>query len=74
MVNNLQQMHLKLLRNEKFKKQQEKLVISLVIKLLIKLWISLKKLQQDNSKSVTNEHENIYSDQRQTTIDDLRLI
>ena len=38
MVNNRQQMHLKLLQKESFKKQQKKLVICLVRKLLIKLW------------------------------------
>ena len=36
MLNNLQQMHLKLLQKESFKKHQKQLVIRLIIKLLIK--------------------------------------
>ena len=37
MLKNLQQMHLKLLQKESFKKPQKQLRIQLVIKLLIKL-------------------------------------
>ena len=37
MLNNLQQMHLKILQKRLFKKEQKQLVISLIIKLLIEL-------------------------------------
>ena len=42
MLNNLEQMHLKLLQKELFKKQQKQLVIWLVTKLLIELRKSQK--------------------------------
>ena len=45
-VSNLQQMHLKLLQKESFKKQQKQLVIWLVIKLLMKLQESQKLHQK----------------------------
>ena len=44
-VNNLLEMHLKLLQKEQFKKQQKKLVILLVIKSLSELR-KFQKLQQ----------------------------
>ena len=44
MLNNLQQMRLKLLQKNKFKKQRKQLVIRLVIK------------QQNNSETVANDN------------------
>ena len=44
MLNNLQQMRLKLLQKEKFKKQRKQLAIRLVIK------------QQNNSEAVANDN------------------
>ena len=44
MLNNLQQMRLKLLQKEKFKKQRKQLAIRLVIK------------QQNNSETVANDN------------------
>ena len=57
MLNNLQQMHLKLLQKEQFKKQQTQLVVQLAIKLLLELQVS-KSSQQNNSDTVSNEHDN----------------
>ena len=55
MLKNLQLMCLKLLHKEQFKKQLKQLVICLVIKLLIEL-----QKFQNNSKTVTNEHDKKY--------------
>ena len=81
MLNNLQQMHSKLLQNERFKKQQKQLVIWLFIKSLIKLQKSQKNSQQNNSETVTNEHNKgiskeryISPEERQKIIVDLGLI
>ena len=48
---NLQQMRLKLLQKEQFKKQQKQLVISLVIKLLIEL----QKFQDIHNKIIQKQ-------------------
>ena len=50
-LKNLQQMRLKLLQKEQFKKQQKKLVISLVIKLLIEL----QKFQDIHNKIIQKQ-------------------
>ena len=80
MLNNLQQMLLKLLQKGQFKTQQKQLVILLVIKLLIELRKS-KSSPQNNSKTIMNEHDNeilkercISPEERQKIIDDLRLV
>ena len=80
MLNNLQQMLLKLLQKEQFKTQQKQLVTLLVIKLLIELRKS-KSSPQNNSKTIMNENDNeilrercISPEERQKIIDDLRLI
>ena len=57
MLKNLPQMHLKLLQKVSFKKQQKQLVILLVIKLLLKLRVVSKNSQQNDSETVTNEHD-----------------
>ena len=51
-----------------------------VIKLLVKLWEFQKKSQQNNSETVTNEHDKeipkeryISPEKRQENIDELRL-
>ena len=79
MLNNLQQMRLKLVQKEQFKKQQKQLVIWLIIKLLIKSLKFKKKLQQNNLETVTNEHgkeipkeKYISLEERQEIIDKLR--
>ena len=62
-LKNLQQMRLKLLQKEQFKKQQKQLVISLVIKLLIELQkfqgihnkIIQKQLQMSTKKKYLKE-------------------
>ena len=50
-LKNLQQMRLKLLQKEQFKKQQKQLVISLVIKLLIEL----QKFQNIHNKIIQKQ-------------------
>ena len=50
-LKNLQQMRLKLLQKEQFKKQQKQLVISLVIKLLIEL----QKFQDIHNKIIQKQ-------------------
>ena len=50
-LKNLQQMRLKLLQKEQFKKQQKQLVISLVIKLLIEL----RKFQDIHNKIIQKQ-------------------
>ena len=77
MLNNLEQIHLKFLKKELFKKQQKQLVTRLVIKSLIKLQ---KISKQNNSETVTNEHDKeipkeryISPEERQKIIDELRL-
>ena len=77
MLNNLEQIHLKFLKKESFKKQQKQLVTRLVIKSLIKLQ---KISKQNNSETVTNEHDKeipkeryISPEERQKIIDELRL-
>ena len=79
MLNNLQQMRLKLVQKEQFKKQQKQLVIWLIIKLLIKSLKFKKKSQQNNLETVTNEHgkeipkeKYISLEERQEIIDKLR--
>ena len=48
MLNNLLQMHLKLLQKERFKNQQKKIVISLELKLQIKSQkLHLRKIQKN---------------------------
>ena len=58
--------------HKKKKKKQRQLVVWLVIELLLKL----QKYQkgQNNSETVTNEHDKEIPKERQKTIDDLRLI
>ena len=79
MLINLQQMRLKLVQKEQFKKQQKQLVIWLIIKLLIKSLKFKKKSQQNNLETVTNEHgkeipkeKYISLEERQEIIDKLR--
>ena len=70
MLNNLQQMHLKLLQEECFKKQQRKMAIWLVIKLLIEL----RKFQKINRMIKKMPKERYISPEgRQEIIDELRL-
>ena len=73
MLNNLLQMHLKLLQKEQFKKHQKQLVISLEIKLLIKLQESPKNNSETNEEEILRERY-ISPEQRQKIIYDLRLI
>ena len=81
MLKDLQQMHLRLLQKEKFKRQHKQLVIWLVIKLLTEL----RKFQKIHSKIVRNQlqiskikkipkERYISPDERQKITDDLRLI
>ena len=51
MLKNLQQMHLKLLQKESFKKPQKQLRIQLVIKLLIKL----QKFQKIHNETIQKQ-------------------
>ena len=82
MLNNLEQMHLKLLQKELFKKQQKQLVIWLVTKLLADRITKVSKtLPQNNSDKITNEHEKyilkeryVSLEERDEIIDELRLI
>ena len=80
MLNNLQQMQLKLLQKESFRKQQKQLVISLVIKLAIELREFQKNFQQNNLETVKKMHDKeipkeryISPEERQGIIDKLRL-
>ena len=80
MLNNLQQMQLKLLQKESFRKQQKQLVISLVIKLAIELREFQKTFQQNNLETVKKMHDKeipkeryISPEERQGIIDKLRL-
>ena len=80
MLNNLQQMQLKLLQKESFRKQQKQLVISLVIKLAIELREFQKNFHQNNLETVKNMHDKeipkeryISPEERQGIIDKLRL-
>ena len=57
MLNNSQQMRLKLLQKQQFKKQQKQLVISLVIKLLTVSQMVKKNSQQNNLEKITNQNE-----------------
>ena len=50
-INKLQQMHLKLLQKEQFKKQQKQLAILLLIKLLIEL----QKFQKIQNKLIQKQ-------------------
>ena len=80
MLSNLQQMHLKLVQIEKFKKQLKQFVICLAIKWLLN-YKNVKKFRTEFSKTVTNENDKEIPKERyispeggQKTIDDLRLI
>ena len=80
MLNNLQQMHLKLVQIEKIKKQLKQLVILLVIKWLLN-YKNVKKFRTEFSKTVTNKNDKEIPKERyispegaQNIIDDLRLI
>ena len=74
MLNNLQQMPLKLFQNESFKKQWMELVMQLEIKLLVKLQVS-KASPKNNSEMNEELLRKIYilPELRQKIIDDLRL-
>ena len=56
-LNNPQQMRLKLLQQEKLKQEQKQLVIWLVTQLLIKSQKFQKISQQNKSETVTNEND-----------------
>ena len=80
MLHILQEMRLKLLQKEQFRKQQKQLVIWLVIKLLTKVTKVSKNSQQNNSETVTNQlvkeipkKRYISPEERQEVIDELRL-
>ena len=80
MLHILQEMRLKLLQKEQFRKQQKQLVIWLVIKLLTKVTKVSKNSQQNNSETVANQHVKeipkkryISPEERQEVIDELRL-
>ena len=80
MLHILQEMRLKLLQKEQFRKQQKQLVIWLVIKLLTKVTKVSKNSQQNNSETVTNQNVKeipkkryISPEERQEVIDELRL-
>ena len=80
MLHILQEMRLKLLQKEQFRKQQKQLVIWLVIKLLTKVTKVSKNSQQNNSETVTNQHVKeipkkryISPEERQEVIDEIRL-
>ena len=79
-LRNLQQMHLKLVQKDQFKKHRKQLVISSVIRVLTELLKFEKKSQQNNSEAVRNEHNkeipkerHISPEERQKNNDDLRL-
>ena len=76
MLKNQQQIHLKILLKEQFKKQEKQLVILLVAKFLIKSQKS-QKIPKNNSE--INEEEiskerYIYPEQRQDIIDEIGSI
>ena len=71
---NLQQMHLKLLQMESFKKQQMQLVIWLVIKSLTELQKILKNSQQNNSETFTNEQDKEMSKERYISPEEIQDI
>ena len=80
-LRNLQQMHLKLVQKDQFKKHRKQLVISLIIRVLKELLKFEKKSQQNNSEAVRNEHNkeipkerHISPEERQKNNDDLRLV
>ena len=60
MLNNLQQMYLNLLQKEKFKKQTEPTDDLIGNKIVNKITKISKTLKQNNSETVTNEHEETY--------------
>ena len=74
MLNNQQQMPLKLVQKESFKKQWMELVMQLEIKLLVKLQVS-KTSPKNNSEMNEELLRKIYilPELRQKIIDDLRL-
>ena len=85
MLNNPQQMRLKLLQEEKLKQEQKQLVIWLVTQLLIKSQKFQKISQQNKSETVTNENDKeipkeipkeryMSSEKRQEIIVELRLV
>ena len=81
MLKNLQQMHLKLLQIESFKKTAEATGDLIGNKITNKITQVSKNSQQNNSETVRNEHDKeipkeryITSEERQKIIDDLRLI
>ena len=58
MLNNLVQIHLKVLQRKQFKRQQKQLVTWLVIKFLIDLLKSQEVHHRiNNSEMITNEHD-----------------
>ena len=75
-VNNLLEMHLKLLQKEQFKKQQKKLVILLSNKITIRITKVSKTSTNNNSETNEEEilrEEYILSELIHKSIDDLRL-
>ena len=79
MLNNLQQMRLKLLQKLKFKKTAQKNGDSIKYKTADQITKDSKNFQQNNSETVTNEHKKeiakeryIFPEERQKIIDDLR--
>ena len=75
MPNNLLQMNLNLLQKKQFRKPLKELVTWLVIKFLIKLEKCREVYHKNSSETVESKTENTKSlEERQRTIDDLRLI
>ena len=81
MLNNLQQMQLKILQKEQFKKTAEGSGDLIGNKITDKVTKASKKLPQNNSEAITNDHDKetpkeryISPEERQEIIDDVRLI
>ena len=62
MLNNLEQMHLKLLQGKNLRKRQKQLVILIGNRIADKSTKFSKILRQNSSEKSTNETENIESD------------
>ena len=63
MLNNLQEIHLKLLQNEQFKKHQEA-TGNLIDTIADRITKVSKNSQQSNSETVINEHDKEISKER----------
>ena len=64
MLKNVQQMHLKLLQKEQFKKQQKQLLIWLQKMIANRIKILKRNSQQNHSERVTNEPGKEISEER----------